>query len=173
MNLEFSVVHVIRPYVTLPPEISCIDTQSQYRMRRFSICGSDILIFDFHPNWVLQALFCSKTTFNGRMWCFMTVSGILNCNCCNTVVCETNFLSRISQNGTLYGSQIDLSITFEPVADLHNFGIIWKENECSLQCKSQNFMKSINVTPFGEQGHIFTQSGSECQVEAMKVCAHG
>ena len=46
------------------------------------------------------------------MWCFMTVSGILNCNCCNTVVCETNFLSPISQNGTLYGSQIDLSITW-------------------------------------------------------------
>ena len=54
-------------------------------------------------------------TFNGQMWCFMTVSGILNCNCCNTVVCKTNVLNPISQNGTLYGSQIDLSITFEPV----------------------------------------------------------
>ena len=54
-------------------------------------------------------------TFNGQMWCFMTVSGILNCNCCNTVVYETNFLSPIFQNGTLYSSQIDLSITFEPV----------------------------------------------------------
>ena len=38
-----------------------------------------------------------------------------NCNCCNIVVCETNFLSPISQNGTLYGSQIDSSVTFEPV----------------------------------------------------------
>ena len=35
-------------------------------------------------------------------------------------------------------------------ADLRNFAIIWKENECSLQvCKNQNFMKSINVTRFG------------------------
>ena len=34
-------------------------------------------------------------------------------------------------------------------ADLHNFGIIWKANERSLQvCKNQNFMKSINVTHF-------------------------
>ena len=52
----------------------------------------------------------------------MTVSGILNCNCCNTVVCETNFLSPISQNGMLYGSQIDLSITFEPVG---RFAYFW------------------------------------------------
>ena len=35
-------------------------------------------------------------TFNGQMWRFMTVSGILNCNCCNAVVRETNFLSPIS-----------------------------------------------------------------------------
>ena len=54
-------------------------------------------------------------TFNCQMWRFMTVSGISNCNCCNTVVCETNFLGPVSQNGTIYGSQIDLSITFEPV----------------------------------------------------------
>ena len=40
-------------------------------------------------------------TFNGQIWCFMTVSGILNCNCCNTLVCKMNFLSRVSQNGTL------------------------------------------------------------------------
>ena len=46
-------------------------------------------------------------TFNGQMWCFMTVSGILNCNYCNTVVRQMNFLDPISQNGTLYGSQID------------------------------------------------------------------
>ena len=52
------------------------------------------------------------------MLCFMTVAGILNCNCCNTVVCKANFLSPISQNGTLYSSQIDLSITFEPI-DTH------------------------------------------------------
>ena len=53
-------------------------------------------------------------TFNGQMWCFKTVSGILNCNCCNSnaVVCQTNFLNPISYNGTLHGSQIDLSITF-------------------------------------------------------------
>ena len=43
-------------------------------------------------------------TFNGQMWCFMTVSGILNCNCCNTVVCKINLLSPISKNATLYGS---------------------------------------------------------------------
>ena len=36
-------------------------------------------------------------TLNGQMWCFMTVSGILNCKRCNTVVCETNFLSPVSQ----------------------------------------------------------------------------
>ena len=52
----------------------------------------------------------------------MTVSGILNCNCCNTVVCETNFLSPISKNGALYGSQIDLLITFKPV---DTFAQIW------------------------------------------------
>ena len=33
-------------------------------------------------------------TFNDQMGCFMTVSGILNCNCCKTVVCETNFLNQ-------------------------------------------------------------------------------
>ena len=71
---------------------------------RFSskVGASGIILFD-------------NITFNGKMWCFMTMSGISNCNCCNTVVCETNFLGPISQNGTLYGSQIYLAITFEPV----------------------------------------------------------
>ena len=80
----------------------------------------------------------------------MIVSGILDCNCCNTVVCQTNFLSPISQNGTLYRSQIDLSIIFKLWAELHNFGFISKKNECSLQvCQNQNFVKSITVTRFG------------------------
>ena len=57
-------------------------------------------------------------TLNGQMWCFMAVSGILNCNCCNTVVCNMNFLSPISQNGTLYGNQTDSPITLEPVGRL-------------------------------------------------------
>ena len=86
-------------FVTLLPEMSRIDTRSHYRRQQFLICRSKILIFSFHQNQMLQALF----------------SGILNCNCCNTVVCKTNFLSPISQNGTRYVSQIDLSITFEPV----------------------------------------------------------
>ena len=54
-------------------------------------------------------------TFNGQMRCFMTVSSFLNCYYCNTFLWETNFLSPISQNGTLYGSHIYLSIAFEPV----------------------------------------------------------
>ena len=60
-------------------------------------------------------------TSNGQMSCFMTVSGIINCNCCSTVVCKTNFLSPISQNGILYSSQIELSITFEPVGRFAQF----------------------------------------------------
>ena len=54
-------------------------------------------------------------TFDGQMWCFMTVSGIFNFDCCKTAAFEMNFLSPISQDRTLYVSQIDLSITFEPV----------------------------------------------------------
>ena len=48
-------------FVTLLPEMSRIDTRSQYRMQRFLICRSDILIFGFHQNRVLQVCFCSKT----------------------------------------------------------------------------------------------------------------
>ena len=48
-------------YVTVPPEMSWIDTWSQYRVRQFLICRSKILIFGFHQNCVLQAFFCSKT----------------------------------------------------------------------------------------------------------------
>ena len=105
--------------------------------------------FQFSPKSGASGIFLFENiTFNGQIWCFMTVSGILNRNCCSTVVCETNFVSPISQNGTLYSSQIDLSITFEPVGRSAYF---WKENECSsLQvCKNQSFMKSTNVTRFG------------------------
>ena len=93
--------------VTLPPEMSRIDTRSQHRMQRFSICRSKILIFGFHQNRVYRHYSVRNITLNGQLWCFITVSGIFSCNCCNTVVCETNFLSSISQNGTLYGRQID------------------------------------------------------------------
>ena len=55
----------------------------------------------------LEIFLFGNSTFNGQMWCFMTVSGILNGNCCNTVECETNFLTPISQNETLYSSQCD------------------------------------------------------------------
>ena len=103
-------------YVTLPPEMSRTDTQSQYRMWQFLICRSKILIFGFHQKSGASGIFLFKNiTFIGQMWCLMTDSGILNGNCCNTVVCKMNFLSQIFHNGTLYGSQIYLSITFEPV----------------------------------------------------------
>ena len=92
-------------FVTLLPEMSRIKTRSHYRRQQFLICRSKILIFSFHQNQMLQALF----------------SGILNCNCCNTVVWKTNFLSPISQNGTLYGSQIDLSTSFEPLGRFAQF----------------------------------------------------
>ena len=48
----------------------------------------------------LGIILFENITFNGQIQCFKTFSGILNCNCCNTVVCKTN-LSPISQNGTL------------------------------------------------------------------------
>ena len=89
-------------------------------------------------------------TLNGQMWYFMTVSGILNCNCCNTVVCKTNFLSQISQMELSMVARLIYQELLNLYADLRNFAIIWKENECSLQvCKNQNFMKSVNVTHFG------------------------
>ena len=56
-----SVWKILSQYVSLWPEVSRIDTRSQYRMRWFLICRSKILISGFHQNLVLQALFCSKT----------------------------------------------------------------------------------------------------------------
>ena len=40
-------------------------------------------------------------TFNGQMWCFMTVSNISNCNCCNTVVWETFSQPKFSEWNSL------------------------------------------------------------------------
>ena len=114
--LEDAYGHMLKwMCVTLPPKMSRTDTRSQCRMPRFSIYRTKILIFSFHQNWVLQAFFCMETLLLIVKCDVLWVSGILNCNCCNTVVYETNFLRPISQNGTLYGSQIDLLITFEPV----------------------------------------------------------
>ena len=48
-------------FVTLPPKMSRTDTRSQYRMWRYLICKSKILIFSFHQNWVLHTFFCLKT----------------------------------------------------------------------------------------------------------------
>ena len=58
-------------FVTLPSKMSHTDTQSQYRMQRFSICRSKTLIFGFHQNRVPQTLFCSKT------WLLMVKSDVL------------------------------------------------------------------------------------------------
>ena len=83
--------------VTLLPEISHTDTQSQYREQRFSICRSKIQIFGFHQNWMLQAFFCSKTfIFNGQTWYLMTVSGLLNCNAVILLSAKLNFPSPVS-----------------------------------------------------------------------------
>ena len=99
---------------------------------RYSVTIQNAMILDLQAKQI-DFQFSSKSgasgiilfeniTFNGQMWCFMTVSGILNCNCCNTVVCETNFLSPVFQDARLYGSQIDLSITFEPAG---RFAYFW------------------------------------------------
>ena len=96
--------------------MSRIDTRSQCRMRRISICRSKILIFGFHQNRVLQALFCSKTLLLmvkcdvlGQFQAFKIVTAVI------LLYAKLNFLGPISQNGIFYGSQVDLSITFESV----------------------------------------------------------
>ena len=98
------------------------DSTARNESHWYSVTIQNVTIFDLQVK-NIDFRFSSKsgasgiflfenTTFNGQMWCFITVSGILNCNCCNIVECKTNFLCPISQNGILYGSQIDLSITF-------------------------------------------------------------
>ena len=107
------------------PQLTICDPIARNESHWYSVTVQNATIFYLQVRYI-DFWFSSKSgasgtflfeniTFNGQIWCFMTVSGILDCNCCNTVACETNFLSPISQNGTLYTSQIDLSITFEPV----------------------------------------------------------
>ena len=111
-----NIVLVIRPIC---------DPTALNELRWYSVTIRSAMIFDLQvKNFYFQ--FSSKSgasgiflfkniTFKGQMRSFMTVSCILNCNCCNTVEYKTNFLSPISQNGTLYGSQVDLLITLEPL----------------------------------------------------------
>ena len=124
-------------------------------MQSATICDLQVKNIDFWFSSKLGAsgIFLFKNiTFNGQMWCLMTVSGILNGNCCNTVVCETNFLSPVSQNGTLR----------KPDWIINNF---WtcrqicvilisfaRKMDALYKCvkkKKKKFMKSINVTHFG------------------------
>ena len=64
----------------------CNDFRSAGQKYRFSVF--------IKIGWFRHFFLFENITLNGQMWCFRTVLGILNCNCCNTVVCETNFLTQ-------------------------------------------------------------------------------
>ena len=63
--------------------MSHIDTRSQYRMQRFFFyLQVKNIDFWFSSKSGASGIFLFENiTFNGQMLCFMTVSGILNCNC--------------------------------------------------------------------------------------------
>ena len=63
--------------MTLPPEMSRIDTRSQYSVMIFDLQVKNIDFRFLSKSGASGIFLFENITFNGQMWCFMTVSGIL------------------------------------------------------------------------------------------------
>ena len=85
-------------------------------------------------------------TFNGRMWCFLTGSGILNVTAVILLYAKRIFSAQFLRMELSTVARLIYQILLNLQAHLHNLGLIRKENECSLQvCVKINISRKVSI----------------------------